>query len=204
MKKCGIYKITSPSGKVYIGQSVNIQRRFSQYKRLKCEKQPILYNSLLKYSAEAHIFEIIQECTVEELPKLEQMYIVQYNSYQKGMNCSLGGEIPPSILPEVKLKQSITRKAKFKAGTLVNPMQGRTGKLSGFYGKKHKLDNLSKFGRAGSKNHKSRKVTCNNTDKTWDSARKAWLELYSTKYSYNYFKCMISGHNINKTTLSYV
>jgi hypothetical protein len=30
----GIYKITSPSGKVYIGQSINIERRIKEYKNL--------------------------------------------------------------------------------------------------------------------------------------------------------------------------
>jgi predicted GIY-YIG superfamily endonuclease len=31
----GIYKITSPSNKIYIGQSINIERRIKQYKLLK-------------------------------------------------------------------------------------------------------------------------------------------------------------------------
>ena len=45
----GIYKIISPSGKIYIGQSRNIDKRFQQYKRLNCAKQPRLYNSFIKY-----------------------------------------------------------------------------------------------------------------------------------------------------------
>lgn len=28
----GIYKLTSPSGKVYIGQSINLKNRFRHYK----------------------------------------------------------------------------------------------------------------------------------------------------------------------------
>ena len=44
---CCIYKITSPSQKVYIGQSRNIQNRVQNYKRLDCKKQPILYKSLI-------------------------------------------------------------------------------------------------------------------------------------------------------------
>ena len=32
MKKiCGIYKITSPSGRVYIGQSIDVYSRLKQY-----------------------------------------------------------------------------------------------------------------------------------------------------------------------------
>ena len=46
----GIYKITSPSNKIYIGQSINIERRFNSYKNLShCKQQIKLYNSLQKY-----------------------------------------------------------------------------------------------------------------------------------------------------------
>lgn len=55
----GIYKITNPSGKVYIGQSWDIDRRFSFYKRLKCKGQILLYNSLCKYGYENHTLEIV-------------------------------------------------------------------------------------------------------------------------------------------------
>jgi group I intron endonuclease len=82
-KQIGIYKITSPSGKVYIGQSWNIKHRFSKYKSLSSvKKQRILYNSLLKYGWENHIFEIIEHCleniTQKELDDLEIYYIKFY------------------------------------------------------------------------------------------------------------------------------
>ena len=47
----GIYKITSPSGKIYIGQSKDIEKRFKAYKNLKCKGQPYIYRSLLKYGS---------------------------------------------------------------------------------------------------------------------------------------------------------
>lgn len=56
----GIYKITSPSGKIYIGQSTNIEKRISRYKTLSCKKQVKLYNSLKKYGWDLHLFEIIE------------------------------------------------------------------------------------------------------------------------------------------------
>ncbi len=51
MKKIvGIYKITNPKGKVYIGQSVNIKKRWGDYKCLhNCKEQKMLYNSFIKY-----------------------------------------------------------------------------------------------------------------------------------------------------------
>ena len=60
----GIYKITSPSGKVYIGQSRNIENRFLQYKNKHCRFQFRLYNSFNKYGVENHVFEIIEECEI--------------------------------------------------------------------------------------------------------------------------------------------
>jgi group I intron endonuclease len=41
----GIYKITSPSGKIYIGQSKNIEKRFKAYYRKLGKNQPRLYRS---------------------------------------------------------------------------------------------------------------------------------------------------------------
>lgn len=45
---CGIYKITSPNKKVYIGQSKNVHQRFIRYKRGDCKGQKKLYNSINK------------------------------------------------------------------------------------------------------------------------------------------------------------
>ena len=72
----GIYKITSPSGKVYIGQSVYIQKRFTEYRSLRnCRDQVILYKSLTKYGSDRHLFETIEECVPEECLKREQYYL---------------------------------------------------------------------------------------------------------------------------------
>lgn len=86
----GIYKITSPSGKIYIGQSINIERRFSQYKYLKCKKQTILYRSLVKYGVENHNFEIICKCSLSELNDKERYYQEFFDcTGEKGLNCRL-------------------------------------------------------------------------------------------------------------------
>jgi group I intron endonuclease len=99
MKKGYIYKITSPTGKVYIGKTTNIVNRKSSYKCLHCKGQKILYHSLLKYGLSGHSFEIIHEgrgYTTDELSKLESYYIIKFNSYNKwnenGMNLTLGGD----------------------------------------------------------------------------------------------------------------
>jgi group I intron endonuclease len=87
----GIYKITSPSGKIYIGQSVDIKTRFRKYKYLNCKRQTYLYNSFQKYKVENHIFEIIEECTLEQLNEREIYWGTYYNVLNKnGLNLRLG------------------------------------------------------------------------------------------------------------------
>ena len=86
----GIYKITSPSGKIYIGQSVNILSRINKYKNAKCITQPIILKSILKYGWENHLFEIILECEKSELNEKERYYQELFNcSGKNGLNCML-------------------------------------------------------------------------------------------------------------------
>jgi len=94
MKKSGIYKITSPTSKIYIGQSRNILKRINHYKNLKCIGQPKLYASIKKYGWNNHNLEIICECGINELISLEKHYIKEYDSFnsEHGMNLTSGGD----------------------------------------------------------------------------------------------------------------
>ena len=60
---CGIYKITNLiNGKVYIGQSINIEDRWKQHLyQSKKEKTP-LYQDMIYYGEDAFKLEIIEEC----------------------------------------------------------------------------------------------------------------------------------------------
>lgn len=109
-KICGIYKITSPSGKIYIGQSKNINNRLLFYKNYLCKKQTKLYNSLLKYGWENHKFEIIEECSVLLLNEREEFYINYYNTFntEHGLNLTSGGNfIKLSITTKQKISKSL-------------------------------------------------------------------------------------------------
>ena len=120
--KTGIYKITNPKGRIYIGQSKNLDERLIRYKKLQCCKfQLLLYRSFLKYGIGNHIFEVLEkgEFTKEELNKLEKEYIVKYNSFKKlnklGMNLTSGGD-SVEFDDSVKKKMSDKRIELFKAG----------------------------------------------------------------------------------------
>lgn len=105
----GIYKITSPSGKIYIGQSINIEKRFARYKTDSCKNQIRLSNSFEKYGVLNHKFEIVCECKESELNKLERFYqdLNQVTS-KKGLNCRLTktNDRSGSFSEESKLKMS--------------------------------------------------------------------------------------------------
>lgn len=89
----GIYKITSPSSKVYIGQSRNIKKRWGDYSahKKKQKDQTAIFYSLKKYGKENHKFEVLEECSLEELNEREIYYIEKYDSVNKGLNISRGG-----------------------------------------------------------------------------------------------------------------
>lgn len=88
----GIYKITSPTKRVYIGQSVNIEKRKKEYfSQINCKDQPKLYRSLVKYGFCNHIFEVVEECEIEELNVKERYWQEYYNVLEEGLNCRLTG-----------------------------------------------------------------------------------------------------------------
>jgi group I intron endonuclease len=110
----GIYRITSPSSKIYIGQSINIEKRKSQYIKLnKSCIGPKLYNSLIKYGWEAHIHEILEECSIECLNEREIFYkqqIINKYGWEVTLFCEIydSGGGPKSN--KTKQKQSISHK----------------------------------------------------------------------------------------------
>lgn len=83
----GIYKITSPSGKIYIGSSKNLDNRKNDYKYNRIKYQVKLYASIKKYGWDYHFFEILEECLYEEIYIRERYWQEYYNSVENGLNC---------------------------------------------------------------------------------------------------------------------
>ena len=113
-KISGIYKITSPTGKIYIGSSKNIHLRWKYYYNLDCRAQIRLYNSIIKHGVENHTFEIIEECEFKKLYSLERAWGLFYNvlSQETGLNCCLPGygEVKKLISEETRDKQITSHK----------------------------------------------------------------------------------------------
>lgn len=114
-ENCGIYKITSPTGRIYIGQSIRIKLRLWYYYKLECKNQRKLYHSLLKYGFVNHTFEIIHICEREHLNTFERFYIKYYKTFNTwhGMNLTEGGD-SAAMSEETKRLISKRRKKKFK------------------------------------------------------------------------------------------
>jgi group I intron endonuclease len=89
----GIYKISSPTKKIYIGQSIDIERRFKEYKKLYCKPQRKLYFSLKKHGIENHIFEIIEECSENMLLERETYWKNHYKVLEiPSLCCRIDGK----------------------------------------------------------------------------------------------------------------
>jgi len=200
MDKFGyVYKITSPTGRIYIGSTININKRFNKYKNLHCKKQPKLYNSLKKYGAENHKFEIESKCFLEKMFYLEWFFGHHYNvlNYEVGLNLSLPNENDTyqNISDETKLKMSKSGKGK------------RAGEKHVFFGKKFSKEYCEKI-RLGHKgkckrgqNPHAKKVFCTETNKIWNCCKDASEEL---NINYGTLKSFLNGNRKNKTNLVYL
>ena len=128
-KICGIYKIINPSGKIYVGESYDIERRFRNYNNLRCKAQTKLYNSLVKHSPDRHIFTIIEECSIEDLKCKERYWQIFYNVLgEKGLN----SKIEPCGEEKAILRQSLIKKLSdnsnpfnLKLPVTVPPLKGK-------------------------------------------------------------------------------
>ena len=110
----GIYKITSPSGKIYIGQTTNYSKRYNAYKNHKCKLQPKLFASIEKYGFINHTIEILKECQIEDLNYYERYYQEYYESVLNGLNLRYTATTDKSgfMSEETKKKMSDSGKGK--------------------------------------------------------------------------------------------
>jgi group I intron endonuclease len=88
----GIYKWTSPTGRIYVGQTTDLKSRHNWYfsDAVYKSKMTKLKRSFKKYGVENHIFEIIEYCLLEQLNEKEIYWGLYYNTLEKGLNCKLG------------------------------------------------------------------------------------------------------------------
>jgi group I intron endonuclease len=131
----GIYKITSPSGKIYIGQSRNILKRKKAYKENRISEQTHIRRSILKYGFEKHYFEIVYELPSDvdqdTLNEYEKLFIMFYRSAGwRMLNIKEGGSNGKHH-PDTIAKLKELSKDRY------------LGEANPFYGKKHSPESIA-------------------------------------------------------------
>ena len=166
-----IYKLTSPSNKVYIGQTTNLKDR------KRCLKNPnkryagiVLMNAIKKYGIENFKYEIIIQIydsdkykLRDRLDELEIYYIKKYNSYKKGYNMTVGGSGSTGCFQTEESRKKISEKSTGRVGSMLGRRlteeqrkkvsdfaKTRIGNKNPFYGKVHSEESKQKIGKANS------------------------------------------------------
>lgn len=141
----GIYKITSPSNKVYVGQAVNIYKRWRTYKSGHHSRQRKLSRSFNKYGVENHVFEVIERCNVDDLNSRERHWQEYYNVIgENGLNLSLVSTEEKRYVHSAETRKKLSENNRGKNHYMfgkkfpkeVNKKKGRSGKDSYWFGKK--------------------------------------------------------------------
>lgn len=88
----GIYKIENKlNGKVYIGQSNDIERRFREHQTKGSTSRIPVDVAIQKHGKENFTFTVVEETSIENLNQAEMFWIKKFNSIVNGYNCSEGG-----------------------------------------------------------------------------------------------------------------
>lgn len=92
----GIYKITRlKTGEIYIGRSTDVKTRWQQHVKtvFNCGTiaRSILHQTIQKDGIENFTFELIEECSKDNLGEREKFWIDFYGSKQYGLNEKAGG-----------------------------------------------------------------------------------------------------------------
>jgi group I intron endonuclease len=121
---CGIYKITNiNNGKTYVGKTVNFRRRRNDYvsafnKQNMKKINEYFLNALNKHGIENFIFEIVEECEVEETAERELFWIKKLKTTNQEKGYNLRMDSSTGMMVHKKTRDKIGRRIKqeFKNG----------------------------------------------------------------------------------------
>lgn len=127
-----IYKIENLiNHKIYIGQTNNPQRRFSEHraKGYEINTHKILYYAFDKYGIDNFSFEIIEKTNNPN--KREKYWIKFYDSFENGYNMTEGGDLPPQYsgvehpqcnhtIDEIVLVKTLLKESKLSTKEIAN------------------------------------------------------------------------------------
>ena len=132
-----VYKITNiVTGKVYIGVTKRtLKARWSDHKECIHTKNYKLYYSMRKHGIENFVIEEIAKAeTVEELFNLERKFIIEYDSFNKGYNATIGGDGPTGHVwtkesrEKMRIAQTGEKRSPESIAKFSKTMTGRKGR----------------------------------------------------------------------------
>ena len=201
-KTAGIYSIENlVNKKIYIGQSVCIESRFSQHissLRRQCHDNHNLQEDWNHYGESSFSFRLLEVCDKEELDEKESFYVEKFKSNEPefGYNFTNGGKIGFKHNPELLKLESETQKKKYEDNPELrdkrkidaikqwsNPDERakHCGTRNGMYGKTHSAEAREKIAQAQRGRVSHRRilvpVICVELDKYFYTAAEACKEL---------------------------
>lgn len=110
----GIYKITEKENPnmFYVGKSNDIERRFKEHKTKTYEQSRIPFDGYIKEKGiDAFIYEVLEECKIEELSEKEKYWVDKLNAkasgnkFDGGLRDVIGSHNPNAKLTEEDVKK---------------------------------------------------------------------------------------------------
>ena len=145
MKDVGIYKITNTAnGMVYVGQSRNLRKRITEHKRdlrKGTHRNDKLQKAYNKYGAKAFVYEIIENCSLEELNEKEIFWCNELQALDRYKGYNLGEAGGQPMLGRHHTLEARKKMSEYRKVHAI-------GEGNGFYGKKHSKETLAKISKA--------------------------------------------------------
>lgn len=176
----GVYLISSPTNKVYVGQSWNLEERYKDYKICDVKGQHKIYNSIKKYGWKAHKFEVIFELSENTTQAWLDYWETFFWNYYKSEGYEMLNIREPGsrgkMDEETKRKIGISNKTSRKLSGHEHYLYGK--KFSEEF--KKKLSDAHKGRNTGKNNGMSRSVMQFTKQgefiKEWDCGREASIQ----------------------------
>jgi len=224
----GIYKVTSPIGRIYIGQSIDVEKRLNSYKAGWGYRHSIrLRRSIEKHGWEKHTVEILIECKQMDLNFWEEYFIKEHDCFDThhGLNLRSGGDSQLNSV-ETKIRMGNSQRGKIiteemrKKLRLYNLGKSRpqhekdkiSATMKGLVKSEIHLKNIRKSLKESEKAklnvrklHEARKkkVIDSASGKVYDSARELF-QVENTGCSYSHLVSILNGSKKNNTTYQYL